>query len=47
MTEFKQLCSPFSPFQTGMIMVATGIAIFTDTGPFSWHKKVEFVIDTA
>jgi hypothetical protein len=30
-----------------MIMVATGKGIVTDAEGFSWHKKVEFVIDTA
>jgi len=47
MTELRQLCSPFSPFHTGMIMVATGIGIVSAAGTLSRHKKVEFVVDIA
>src|SRR2546426_1727669 len=38
MTELRQLCSPFSPFQTGMIMVAEGIVIFSP-GQSLWGTK--------
>jgi hypothetical protein len=30
-----------------MIMVAMGIGIISAAETFSWHKKVEFVVDIA